>query len=415
MFAPEASKPDPHNLLIIAPIFYAYILGSVTGLRTWLAVQELPAIAEASAPAESVESQPDASVKRNRKNKKAMLFGILLGVAIGAIAGYYGIGDALNALVIAMVYLGFAGMCTMVFRELTGAPIVYLRTTQGDMAALSKTTRVVTRAVIVVLSLCLPTGAIWFNSDACASVMFFVAVFVIQGKQGKKTISLRRLIIKAALYELGLMVYLGIVSAVIWWSLQNEETVKPTRSITDEPPFGRAQWIYMLWPTVPLCRLLATALRFDYTNHAQANQSSTPIIAIATTPAPAAGGFTTGAIAPSWGSVLKVPFGRYYFGSAMTAWMCSNFIVYVLISREILPDIGRVVYTIYLLLISIPLIIAAVLGMSLVRGEAKRMWKYEEVWTVEPAAMEAAIAGGCIAASPVPEKIDEKVDVSITV
>ena len=169
----------------------------------------------------------------------------------------------------------------------------------------------------------------------------------------------------------------------------------------------------MLWTTVPLCRLLATIFRFDYANHALATQSSTPIIAIAKTPAPAAGGFTTGAIAPSWRAVLGVPFGRYYFGSAMTAWMCSNFIVDVLITREILPDIGRVIYATYLLLISIPLIVAAMVGVSLVRGEAKRMWKYEEVWTVEPAAKEAAVVEGPITASS--EKIDEKVDALINV
>ena len=70
------------------------------------------------------------------------------------------------------------------------------------MSALSKTARVAMRISIIVLSVCLPTGAIWFKSDACASAMLFVAVFMIQGKQDKKTISLRKLIIKAALYEL---------------------------------------------------------------------------------------------------------------------------------------------------------------------------------------------------------------------
>ena len=70
------------------------------------------------------------------------------------------------------------------------------------MAALSKSARVTTRIAIVILSICLPTGAIWYTSDVCASAMFFVAVFVYQGRQGWKTISMRKLVVQAAEYEL---------------------------------------------------------------------------------------------------------------------------------------------------------------------------------------------------------------------
>ena len=54
----------------------------------------------------------------------------------------------------------------------------------------------------VILSIGLSTGAIWYDSEVCASVMLFVAVFVRQGEQGRKTTGLRKLIIRAAYYEL---------------------------------------------------------------------------------------------------------------------------------------------------------------------------------------------------------------------
>ena len=69
------------------------------------------------------------------------------------------------------------------------------------MAGPSKTIRIARITAIAILSLFLPTGAIWFGSDACASVMFFVAVFLYQGQQGTMTVSLRKLIIQAALME----------------------------------------------------------------------------------------------------------------------------------------------------------------------------------------------------------------------
>ena len=91
------------------------MLSELMVFQTWLAVQELPAVAEASTPAETLESQPDALAKRLPRSIKAKIYGIyLVAVAFGATTGYYGILYALNGLVIAMVYLAFAGVCTMV-------------------------------------------------------------------------------------------------------------------------------------------------------------------------------------------------------------------------------------------------------------------------------------------------------------
>ncbi|KAF7982646.1 hypothetical protein HWV62_27087 [Athelia sp. TMB] len=431
----ESSYTDPYNLLIIAPIFSAYILGSVTGLRTWLAVQELPLSAEANTLAVASETQPLLPIKP--KSRKAELLPYI-GFVLFATAVHY---EIAGYVVIALVYPAFAWLCTTMFRELTGTPMAYHRTVQGDllrvtnMTALSKSARVTTGTAIVILSVCLPTGAIWYNSAVCASAMFFVAVFVYQGRQGWKTISMRKLVVQAAEYELGIVAYLGLIGAIVWWILRNQETseptkglggaifawvsrngdtLKPTTSIIDEPSFDSVQWIYMLWPTLFLSNMLPAIFRFDYANHAQVTQSSTPIVAITAVPAPAAGGLTAGALAPSWAAVLRVPFRHYYFGAAMAAWMCSNFIVYLLITREILPDFGRLAYTIYLLLISTPLIVGAVFSIGLVRGETKSLWMYEEIWMAEPTATEAAAAVKP-AVSAESEEAQEKVNASMNV
>ena len=114
------------------------------------------------------------------------------------------------------------------FRELTGIPRTFHRTTLrvqsskpvnkpqdtrrisfdgffgSQMAGPSKAIRFPTnptKTAIVILSLFLPTGAIWFGSDVCTSVMFFVAVFSCQGWQGTRTVSLRGMIFLAAILE----------------------------------------------------------------------------------------------------------------------------------------------------------------------------------------------------------------------
>ena len=187
------------------------------------------------------------------------------------------------------------------------------------------------------------------------------------------------------------MLYIGATSAILWWSTRTEETGKPAAS--GHASSKRWEWLALLWVTPrPLGHLFAAAFRFDYANWTAQTSESAPTIAVATVPVPTAGGLATGSIVPSWAAVLRVPFRRYYFGAALAAWMLANFILYALTSRGVLPDLGRVVYAACLSIISIPLVVAAVVGVAWVRGEGRQMWKYQEVWTAEPAAAEAAVA-----------------------
>lgn len=163
-------------------------------------------------------------------------------------------------------------------------------------------------------------------------------------------------------------------------------------SITNHPGLGgRGQWIYILFLTVPLSRLIATTLRFDFSNHVQAAQSQ-PVIVVETAPilpATTPGGqLAAGTIAPSYAAILRVPFKRYYFSSAILAWLLANSLIYGLITTEVLPEMARVVYAFCVLVISIPFIVTALFTVAWARGEVKQMWKYEEVWTVRPTATE---------------------------
>ena len=201
------------------------------------------------------------------------------------------------------------------------------------------------------------------------------------------------------------MLYLVLLTgAISWWSTPNEEIDKPATSM---PPMSHCwEWIVVLWLAEPLGQLLAAAFRFDYANHVRAAQrSASSIITVTTGPTP--DGLYTGAIAPSWAAVQRVPFRRYYFGAALAAWMCANFVLCSLNSRGMLPS--RVIYAAGLLFVSTPLIVAALFGMASVRGEGRRMWRYEEVWMVEPVdAKRAAAEKRVVAAGS--EEGKEKVD-----
>lgn len=69
-----------------------------------------------------------------------------------------------------------------------------------NKANISKTKKVAMKAAAIP-GIGLPTGAIWFCSDACASAMLFVIVFVVTGKQSRKTNSLCKVIKNAIVNE----------------------------------------------------------------------------------------------------------------------------------------------------------------------------------------------------------------------
>ena len=183
--------------------------------------------------------------------------------------------------------------------------------------------------------------------------------------------------------------YLAIIASIIA-SSASEGVLNELLSMV-----GRADWAFLCFLAILCSKLLPTILRFDYAMRVEAVESAAPLIAVESVPAPdaiaPAKQLTAGAMVPAFGAVMLAPFKRSYFGFALMTHYISHFIVIILIAEGILPDLGCAVYIGYILLISTPLIIATLVTVALLRGEAKLMWKYEEVWElnhVVPTAVE---------------------------
>lgn len=214
-----------------------------------------------------------------------------------------------------------------------------------------------------------------------------------------------------------MLAYLGIIAAVVLYADDNKEAVD-----VNPLALGRGQdWMCTLFAAVPLSRLFATALRFDFANHDEATQSPTPAIDVQTVPAPVAKTpgrqLTAGVKAPSHWAVVTVPFERRYFQAVLAPWILAHIITYVLIDQGLLPSFGRAAYTLYAMLLSIPLMLTALVTVALLRGESKKMWKYEEVWTVKPISAEAPVAvnAGAATFEGVKAKYEDLVGVLVNV
>lgn len=69
----------------------------------------------------------------------------------------------------------------------------------AQISALSTTKQVVVKASVAVLTLGLPTGIIWHQSDVCAAAMLFIIVDVGTSLLNMKNNGLRKFVINAAI------------------------------------------------------------------------------------------------------------------------------------------------------------------------------------------------------------------------
>ena len=138
------------------------------------------------------------------------------------------------------------------------------------------------------------------------------------------------------------------------------------------------------------------SLRLDFANHTARLQSyqdhSVDFMMLEEVSAPAAKSpmnqLTAGIVIPS--SIL-VAFDCPYFLSTLLTWICTNIAITLLLTQGWLPDFGHFVYSLYVLLCALPMAVLGVVGVSLVRGEVKRMWMYEEHWNLEPVRVDEAV------------------------
>ncbi|KAF7970034.1 hypothetical protein HWV62_25338 [Athelia sp. TMB] len=397
----SVSKPTAmngfHTLYFLWALQLAYFFGSFTALGKWIAVQQLPTTSE---PRTELMA---SDLKRKKK--------IVLGIAVTVVSIEVAIGFGLRLLVdkwreewdVYFEYLKPA-FWVLACNEWFGMPMAFHRKPCGGkspkspshiaklmslivLGKLGETTtsrRVAMKLAIAIISVGLPVGAVCYSSDACAAAMVFVVVYNFQGCHENKTNSLRKLIINIITFGTVMLSYLAIVASIVA-SSASEGALIELRSMV-----GRADWAFLCFLAILSSNLLPTILRFDYAIRVEAVESAAPLIAIETAPAPNAIApgkqLTAGAMVPAFWAVMLAPFKRIYFGFALMAHYISHFIASILIAKGILPDLGCAIYIGYILLISTPLIIATLVTVALLRGEAKLMWKYEEVWEPNPVA-----------------------------
>lgn len=176
------------------------------------------------------------------------------------------------------------------------------------------------------------------------------------------------------------MLLLGITYGIVWFKPENKEQWLQLLTADD-------QYISILCSASLLYKLNAICLRLDYANYVAnveaAEGSPVNLIALEVVPAPKSKcpdeKFTSGVIIPTW---MTDSFACPYFGSVLTAWFLANVGVTEAIRWGFLPDLGRFVYTGYLLLLAIPMVVLAIVATAMARGEMRRMWTYEEIWTM---------------------------------
>lgn len=192
-----------------------------------------------------------------------------------------------------------------------------------------------------------------------------------------------------------LLAYIAtVVAIIVYFTADDNMGVLQSLSVSFNRP-GLSQWLYVFLSAIPLSQLLAITLRLDYANHILKIEAAQPsgqpaspvVLEVVPVPEKKPSGkiLTTGVIVPS-----RIPgtFARPYFASALSAWLFANFAVTQVISIGLLPEYGRLAYAGYVFLFSTPLVVLTIVGVSMFRGEAARMWKYEEVWTSEPTVVE---------------------------
>lgn len=209
----------------------------------------------------------------------------------------------------------------------------------------------------------------------------------------------------------GIILYLAAFAALSIYASNDKVEVEEPATSFDVDRTNRINQMYVIGFATLLSTIIATCLRFDYSNHVatvEAAGSHAPLISLEVVPTPEAKTpekqLTAGVVAPSR---LAVAFARPYFTSALAAWILTNVAVTQLILAGFLPEFGHVVYALYLHLCSTPVIVLTIVGVAVARGEAKHMWKYEEVWTSEPTVQQAVIEGL--------EEVDEKAKILVDV
>ena len=248
--------------------------------------------------------------------------------------------------------------------------------------------------VNLIFSLAVSIATLWYQSDIGAAISVFSVLYFFQSRTSMDARSMRITIIGTIIIEVvssnlqceleaqslmmndkSLLVYI-VAAFIITYSTVNtddKEQLMEFFSIF-------SHWISVVFMALPMCFIIPLSLRLDFANHIV---STAPLHIMSLEEMPTAKikdsreGLSNGiVIPPSIPFTFKCP----YFASALLAWLFSNATTMYLLTFGWLPDLGRFTYMFYVLVCAIPAVILSLFGVSRIRGEEERMWKYGELW-----------------------------------
>jgi hypothetical protein len=263
--------------------------------------------------------------------------------------------------------------------------------------------------IMVLACMALPIVTLWYNSDVGASIMVFALLYAFQANNNPRKTSMRQIIIAAIVIEaVSVTIILNVESSNTYHQHKVlllyfasllviiVSTVKADRaSIQQLYEHFTAycgdfiNWFYVPCMGLPLSFIISMSLRLDFANHNARVQlyqdHSADSMMLEQVSAPEAKSptkqLTAGIVIPS---SIPIAFDCPYFLSTLLTWIFANTAIMQLLAHGWLPDFGRFVYSLYVLLCALPMAVLSVVGVSLVRGEARHMWTYDEHWNLEP-------------------------------
>lgn len=151
-----------------------------------------------------------------------------------------------------------------------------------------------------------------------------------------------------------------------------------------------SDWILFFLSGLPLASIIPMSLHLDFANHiasAKPGQHITILEVVQASTTDVSPSKQLAVVIPSTASLtFKCP----YFASALLAWLLANVAVMQLQARGWLSDHNRFVYALGVFAFSLPMVVMSVVAVALMRGEMKRMWRYDGQWKMSVLTMELA-------------------------
>ncbi|KIM85915.1 hypothetical protein PILCRDRAFT_86655 [Piloderma croceum F 1598] len=378
--------------LVILPLFFTYVFGSFASLRVWLAVQKIPPVTKA----EVNEEIPPGDHDTKRWLVRLMSYPTVL-FALGYIVSgdsssrytliFWGLIVVSLVFVTAVCLMDVFGLRRSVHRNPGGTLYIRLRFLDHPGAW-----RRLGFGVMVLTCMVLPVVTLWYNSDVGASIMVFALLYAFQAINNPRTMSMRQIIIAAIVIEAHkiLLLYFASLLAIIFSTVKTDRaSIQQLYEHFTAYCGNFANWFYVPCMGLPLSFITSMSLRLDFANHIARVQlyqdHSADLMMLEEVSAPEEKSpmkqLTAGIVIPS---SIPVAFDCPYFLSTLLTWIFTNTAIMQLLAHGWLPDFGRFVYALYVLLCALPMAVLSVVGVSLVRGEARHMWTYKEHWNLEP-------------------------------